>query len=100
MALHGEQYLELAAPLPSLSASLECIPRILDIKDKKKTAMLVVETKCIDQESGKVVAVNETTSIVRGAGGFGKTPFIRHGRSSFTSCSPRMTGSLLGHAHD
>ena len=77
LALHGEQYLELQGQLPGPPGTLVSTPRILDIQDKGKAAVVVIEVVSVDKETGALVAVNETTSFIRGAGGFGKTPAVR-----------------------
>ncbi len=73
MLLHGEQYLEMKAPLKA-SGRLLTSARVLEVQDKGKAAVVVIHTtsKCAD--SGEVVAENEITSFMRGAGGFGKQP--------------------------
>lgn len=73
MLLHGEQYLEMRAPLPP-SGTLHTSARVLDVQDKGKAAVVVIETTSSCAKSGKVLAVNEITSFMRGAGGFGKRP--------------------------
>ncbi|WP_394842937.1 SDR family NAD(P)-dependent oxidoreductase [Pendulispora brunnea] len=67
--LHGEQYTEIKRPLPS-NAKLVHKARIKDIFDKGKFALVVTEIKSYD-ESGEELIVNEMTTFVRGAGGFG-----------------------------
>ncbi|MEZ4389985.1 MAG: SDR family NAD(P)-dependent oxidoreductase [Polyangiales bacterium] len=67
--LHGEQYTELLAPWPT-KAKLKHRSRVKAIYDKGKGAVVVNETKTFD-ESGALLAVNEVSTFVRGAGGFG-----------------------------
>jgi len=67
--LHGEQYMEVLRPLPQ-KAVLEHRVRIKDIFDKGKNAIVVTEVKSYD-ESGDLLLVNELTTVVRGAGGWG-----------------------------
>ena len=67
--LHGEQYLEVKRPLPQ-RATLEHKVRIKDIFDKGKNALVVTEVKSYD-EAGDLLLVNELTTVVRGAGGWG-----------------------------
>jgi 3-hydroxyacyl-CoA dehydrogenase/3a,7a,12a-trihydroxy-5b-cholest-24-enoyl-CoA hydratase len=67
--LHGEQYTEVKRPLPP-KAKLRHRMRIKDILDKGKNAVVVTEIKSLD-ESGREVALNEVTTVVRGAGGWG-----------------------------
>jgi len=67
--LHGEQYTEIKRPLPS-HATLTHRARVKSIFDKGKNALVVIETRSYD-ESGEELIVNELTTFVRGAGGFG-----------------------------
>jgi (3R)-3-hydroxyacyl-CoA dehydrogenase / 3a,7a,12a-trihydroxy-5b-cholest-24-enoyl-CoA hydratase / enoyl-CoA hydratase 2 len=67
--LHGEQYIELAGPLPS-SAQLTHKAKIRDIFDKGKNATVITEIRSFDQD-GVQVALNELITVVRGAGGWG-----------------------------
>lgn len=67
--LHGEQYTELLAPLAP-SGKLTHRARVKDIFDKGKNALVLIEVKSTDP-SGELVAINELTSVIRGAGGWG-----------------------------
>lgn len=67
--LHGEQYTEVKRPLPT-NAKLTHKGRIKDIFDKGRHALVVTEIKSYD-EQGEELVVNEITTFVRGAGGFG-----------------------------
>ncbi len=67
--LHGEQYTAITRPLPP-HAKLTHKSVIKDIWDKGKNAVVVVETKSYD-EAGDLLAENELTMVVRGAGGWG-----------------------------
>jgi 3-hydroxyacyl-CoA dehydrogenase/3a,7a,12a-trihydroxy-5b-cholest-24-enoyl-CoA hydratase len=67
--LHGEQYTEVKRPLPP-KATLTHRSRIKDIFDKGKNALVVTEMKSYD-EAGAELIVNEVTTLVRGAGGWG-----------------------------
>jgi 3-hydroxyacyl-CoA dehydrogenase/3a,7a,12a-trihydroxy-5b-cholest-24-enoyl-CoA hydratase len=67
--LHGEQYTELTRPLPP-HAKLTHRARVKEIFDKGKNALVVTEIKTTD-ETGELLAVNELTTFVRGAGGWG-----------------------------
>ncbi len=67
--LHGEQYTEVVRPLPK-SAKLTHRARIKDIFDKGKGAVIVTEAKTFD-DTGELLAINEYTYFIRGAGGFG-----------------------------
>ena len=68
--------MELRGPVP-VSGTLISIPRILDVKDKGKAAVVVIEITTKDKDTGSIVAINEMTSFIRKAGGFGKTPTVR-----------------------
>jgi 3-hydroxyacyl-CoA dehydrogenase/3a,7a,12a-trihydroxy-5b-cholest-24-enoyl-CoA hydratase len=67
--LHGEQYTELARPLPP-KAKLRHEARIKDIFDKGKGALVVTEVKSYDEDD-ELLITNEITTFVRGAGGWG-----------------------------
>jgi (3R)-3-hydroxyacyl-CoA dehydrogenase / 3a,7a,12a-trihydroxy-5b-cholest-24-enoyl-CoA hydratase / enoyl-CoA hydratase 2 len=67
--LHGEQFTSLTRPLPP-HAKLTHKSKIKDIWDKGKNGVVVVETKSYD-ETGDLLAENEITMVVRGAGGWG-----------------------------
>ncbi len=67
--LHGEQYMELKRPLPT-HATLTHKAKIKDIFDKGKNAIVVTEITSSD-ETGEPLLVNEITTLVRGAGGWG-----------------------------
>ncbi len=73
--LHGEQYLEVYGPLP-LKAKLKHSARIKEIWDKgsdggKKGGAVVVTAIDSFDESGERLFRNETSTFVRGAGGWG-----------------------------
>jgi 3-hydroxyacyl-CoA dehydrogenase/3a,7a,12a-trihydroxy-5b-cholest-24-enoyl-CoA hydratase len=67
--LHGEQYTEVKRPLPT-KAKLTHKARIKDIFDKGRHALVVTEMRSFD-ETGEELVVNEITTLVRGAGGWG-----------------------------
>jgi 3-hydroxyacyl-CoA dehydrogenase/3a,7a,12a-trihydroxy-5b-cholest-24-enoyl-CoA hydratase len=67
--LHGEQYLEIKRPLPA-HATLTHRAKVKDIFDKGKNALVITSTSTTD-ESGEELFYNETTTFVRGAGGWG-----------------------------
>ena len=67
--LHGEHRLELVRALPARKTTLTQKTRIKDIVDKGKHALVISETKSFD-EDGDLLAINELTVLVRGAGGF------------------------------
>jgi 3-hydroxyacyl-CoA dehydrogenase/3a,7a,12a-trihydroxy-5b-cholest-24-enoyl-CoA hydratase len=67
--LHGEQYTEVFRPLPP-KQKLEHTAKVKAIYDKGKGAVVVMEFKTYDEE-GDLLCVNEVTTFVRGAGGWG-----------------------------
>ncbi len=67
--LHGEQYMELTRPLPP-AAKLTHKAKVKDIFDKGKNALIVTEIKSYD-DSGELLVINESTALIRGAGGWG-----------------------------
>ncbi len=67
--LHGEQYVELARPLPT-KGKLEHRAKIKEIWDKGKGAVVVTAVTTVDEDGDKL-AYNEISSFVRGAGGWG-----------------------------
>ncbi|KAI0368737.1 multifunctional beta-oxidation protein [Pilatotrama ljubarskyi] len=68
--LHGEQYLEIKAPIPT-SGELVNEARLMEVLDKGKAAAVtsIVQTK--DKHSGQVIFENQSTVFIRGSGGFG-----------------------------
>lgn len=69
MLLHGEQYLEIKAPLPE-SAVITCRPRVKALYDKGSGALVVTGTPCYD-ESGREIVYTESSMFIRGVGGWG-----------------------------
>jgi len=67
--LHGEQYTEVLRPLPA-AAKLTHKGVIKAIYDKGKGAVVVTEVKSYE-EDGSLLAINELSTFVRGAGGWG-----------------------------
>ena len=67
--LHGEQYIELARPLP-LKATLTTKGVVKDIWDKGKGALVVTALDSYD-EDGDLLIKSEMTAFIRGAGGWG-----------------------------
>ncbi|KAI9595571.1 hypothetical protein BDF19DRAFT_395122 [Syncephalis fuscata] len=68
LLLHGEQYLEIRAPLKT-SGKLTQTVRVVDVLDKGKSAVVVLGVTSRD-EQGKDVFYNESTVFIRGSGGF------------------------------
>ena len=67
--LHGEQYTELLRPLPA-KQKLSHRAKVKAIYDKGKGAVVVMEVKTFDEEND-LLAINEISTFVRGAGGWG-----------------------------
>eukprot|EP00058_Branchiostoma_floridae_P005318 XP_002590806.1 hypothetical protein BRAFLDRAFT_125738 [Branchiostoma floridae] len=66
--LHGEQYLELYKPMPT-KATLKNQAKIVDILDKGSGMLILVDVTTRD-EQGDLVAYNQFSTFVVGAGGF------------------------------
>lgn len=69
MILHGEQRIEICAPIPT-SARLTTTPVITGIYDKVKGALVIIETETVDA-NGQLLFKNVFGAFARGAGGFG-----------------------------
>ena len=67
--LHGEQELEIHKPIPT-SATVTNSGRVAEIYDKKKAALVILETTTSD-ESGDPLFTNRFSMYMRGEGGFG-----------------------------
>jgi acyl dehydratase len=70
MLLHGEQSIELHAPIP-VSGTVESVAEIVGIYDKGSGAVIVMETESKDAESGEPMWTTSSATFIRGAGGFG-----------------------------
>jgi acyl dehydratase len=70
MILHGEQFLEIRKQPPLPAGRLTTRPRVANIYDKGKMALIELEAETVD-ESGDVVYFNRFGTLVRGEGGFG-----------------------------
>ncbi|KAH8804957.1 hypothetical protein F5884DRAFT_845914 [Xylogone sp. PMI_703] len=71
MLLHGEQYLEIKEyPIPT-SGTLVSYPKLIEVVDKGNAAIVKAGTTTINKETGKPLFYNETTTFIRGSGGFG-----------------------------
>ncbi|XP_049535019.1 peroxisomal multifunctional enzyme type 2-like isoform X1 [Anopheles darlingi] len=70
--LHGEQYIELLEP-PTTEGVLTTTSKVLDVVDKKSGALVITQSESFD-ENGTLVARNQSSTFVVGAGNFnGKT---------------------------
>ena len=71
MLLHGEQYLEIRKfPIPT-TATLVSYPKLVEVLDKGKSAIMVLGTITKDVATGEDVFYNESTTVIRGSGSFG-----------------------------
>lgn len=68
--LHGENRIELSAPLPP-KARLSATNRVVAIYDKGKSAVVVTEMEARLADTGKLLFKNISSAFVRGEGGFG-----------------------------
>jgi len=68
--LHGEQYLNIKAPIPT-SGELVSEVRLLEVLDKGKAAAVTTIVETRDKTTGTLIFENQSTLFVRGAGGFG-----------------------------
>lgn len=69
MLLHGEQYFEYHAPMPT-SGTLKSKAKLTDILDKGKGALVVLEVVTTDARNRKI-CTNQFSLFIRGIGGFG-----------------------------
>lgn len=69
MVLHGEQAIEVPAPIPT-EGTVVTTPMIEAVYDKVKGAVIVVRTESVDSK-GKVLFRSRSSIFVRGEGGFG-----------------------------
>ena len=69
MVLHGEQRIELYAPIPT-RGTLTTTPTVRAIYDKGKGALLLVDAETVD-EKGTLLFKNTFGTFARGEGGFG-----------------------------
>lgn len=71
MLLHGEQYLEIRKfPIPT-AATLVSYPKLVEVIDKGKSAIVVSGSTTKDATTGEDVFYNESSAFIRGSGGFG-----------------------------
>lgn len=71
MLLHGEQYLEIRKfPIPTKAQTVS-YPQLVEVVDKGKAAVVVSGTVTKDASTGEDLFYNESTTFIRGSGGFG-----------------------------
>lgn len=70
MLLHGEQYLEIRKfPIPTKAKTVS-YPKLVEVVDKGKAAVVVTGTVTKDANTGEDLFYNESTTFIRGSGGF------------------------------
>ncbi|PKI84989.1 hypothetical protein MVES1_000810 [Malassezia vespertilionis] len=69
MLLHGEQYLSIKSPIPTESVLVNK-PRIIEVLDKGKAAAVTSLIETVNKSTGEVVFENQSTTFIRGSGGF------------------------------
>jgi len=69
MVLHGEQRIELYAPIPT-RGTLTTTPTVRAIYDKGKGALIIVDAETVD-DKGNLLFKNTFGTFARGEGGFG-----------------------------
>ncbi|XP_062164619.1 enoyl-CoA hydratase 2, peroxisomal-like [Alnus glutinosa] len=72
LLLHGQQYIELHKPFPSSGCIYNKVS-LAGLHDKGKAAILEIEAKSYEKESGELFCMNRMTFFLRGAGGFSKS---------------------------
>ena len=71
MLLHGEQYLEIRKfPIPT-SATLVSHPKLVEVVDKGKSAIMVSGSTTKNAATGEDIFYNESSVFIRGSGSFG-----------------------------
>ncbi|XP_022769307.1 enoyl-CoA hydratase 2, peroxisomal-like [Durio zibethinus] len=69
LLLHGQQYIEVYKPLPS-NATIQNKVSLVGFHDKGKAAVLEIEIRSYEKESGELLCMNRTSAFLRGAGGY------------------------------
>lgn len=69
LLLHGEQRLDLPRPLPT-SGTVTIKPTVSAVFDKGSGALVIIDVHAYD-ESGDLLAFNQSSMFIRGIGGFG-----------------------------
>lgn len=71
MLLHGEQYLEIRKfPIPTACETIN-YPKLVEVVDKGAAAVVVSGVVTKDANTGDELFYNESTTFIRGSGGFG-----------------------------
>jgi 3-hydroxyacyl-CoA dehydrogenase/3a,7a,12a-trihydroxy-5b-cholest-24-enoyl-CoA hydratase len=91
-ALHGEQYVELRKPFPT-EGTVTCVGRLVDVLDKKSGAVIIVDIETMD-EAGDLLSINQFTTFIVGAGGFGGKRSSQHAKPTVPAPSRAPDASL------
>ncbi|KAI6209072.1 Maoc-1 [Aphelenchoides besseyi] len=67
--LHGEQYIELFEPIPD-DGELRCETQIVDVLDKKTSAIILTNVTVFDNQTGKKLAKLQSATVQMGSGNF------------------------------
>ncbi len=71
MLLHGEQYMEVRKlPIPTTAKTIS-YPKLVEVVDKGAAAVVTTGTVTKDANTGEDLFYNESTTFIRGSGGFG-----------------------------
>ena len=68
--LHGEQSFQIHSPLPT-GGVIKGVATVIEVLDKGKGALLVVEVKGYDEEMKTLFFTTQSSLYIRGAGGYG-----------------------------
>lgn len=77
MLLHGEEKVEVYKPIER-DTILVCQEKVVDLQDKKKAFVMVIETSIKEKETGELKAKIITNLFVRSKGGFGRKGEIKN----------------------
>ncbi|OQV01357.1 hypothetical protein CLAIMM_06733 isoform 2 [Cladophialophora immunda] len=93
--LHGEHYLEIRKfPIPT-AAKLVTYPRLLEVLDKNKAAIIVTGYTTRDAETGEDIFYNEVAAFVREAGGFGGQKSTKSRHRASTALAPSRKADVV-----
>ena len=70
MLLHGEEKVETYSPI-EVDTTVVITETIVDLQDKKKATIMVIESAIHDKETNELKAKIFTNLFIRGIGGFG-----------------------------
>ncbi|KAJ1727342.1 hypothetical protein LPJ61_004622 [Coemansia biformis] len=98
MLLHGEHFVEVHRPIPT-EGRLLCTARVIDIQDKGKGLTATTRLSMADSD-GNDIAVSESTSFVRGLGGFSSKPGYKHIQAPERSAAATAENAIPKRAAD